>query len=149
MYVEDIGSRLSFRLILLTISSNSDPTSPRSFRRVTSNSTSLIYWMSQSKLSEVVLHHVRADFTLLSTSLVLGSDAYRPRCLIGVKVFKCAEGLHNKAFLLSMDNGIEVFAKLPNPNAGPAHYTTASEVATRKYVSRYDLDCYRLSITKI
>ncbi|KAI9844282.1 MAG: hypothetical protein M1837_005692 [Sclerophora amabilis] len=31
-----------------------------------------------------------------------------------------------------MDNGVEVFAKLPNPNAGPAHYTTASEVATRK-----------------
>ncbi len=28
------------------------------------------------------------------------------------------------------------FAKLPNPNAGPAHYTTASEVATREFVSR-------------
>ncbi|KAI9691729.1 MAG: hypothetical protein M1822_007801 [Bathelium mastoideum] len=31
-----------------------------------------------------------------------------------------------------MDNGMEVVAKLPNPNAGPTHYTTASEVATRK-----------------
>ncbi|GAB1217168.1 hypothetical protein ATERTT37_006393 [Aspergillus terreus] len=30
-----------------------------------------------------------------------------------------------------MDNGTEVVAKLPNPNAGPAHYTTASEVATQ------------------
>ncbi|KAH7347080.1 hypothetical protein BKA66DRAFT_310497 [Pyrenochaeta sp. MPI-SDFR-AT-0127] len=30
-----------------------------------------------------------------------------------------------------MDNGMEVVAKLPNPNAGPARYTTASEVATR------------------
>lgn len=33
-----------------------------------------------------------------------------------------------------MDNGAEVFAKLPNPNAGPAHFTVASEVATRELV---------------
>lgn len=31
-----------------------------------------------------------------------------------------------------MGNGTEVFAKLPNPNAGPTNYTTASEVATRQ-----------------
>ncbi|KAJ5161379.1 phosphotransferase enzyme family protein [Penicillium capsulatum] len=30
-----------------------------------------------------------------------------------------------------MDHGSEVFAKLPNPNAGPAQLTVASEVATR------------------
>ena len=29
---------------------------------------------------------------------------------------------------------MEVFAKLPNPIAGPAYYTTASEVATREFV---------------
>lgn len=34
-----------------------------------------------------------------------------------------------------MDNGTEVIAKLPNPIAGPAYYTTASEVATREFVS--------------
>lgn len=34
-----------------------------------------------------------------------------------------------------MDNGVEVFAKLPNPRAEPAHYTVASEVATREFVS--------------
>ncbi|EEP82721.1 predicted protein [Uncinocarpus reesii 1704] len=33
-----------------------------------------------------------------------------------------------------MDNGKEVFAKLPNPNAGPARYVTASEVATREFL---------------
>lgn len=33
-----------------------------------------------------------------------------------------------------MDNGYEVIAKLPNPNAGPPHYTTASEVATVNFV---------------
>ncbi|KAI1963464.1 hypothetical protein LOZ58_002298 [Ophidiomyces ophidiicola] len=50
-----------------------------------------------------------------------------------VKVVKCVEGLHNKALILTMDNGCEVFAKLPDPNAGPAHYNTASEVATRQF----------------
>ncbi|OQD85550.1 hypothetical protein PENSOL_c100G01035 [Penicillium solitum] len=34
-----------------------------------------------------------------------------------------------------MDNGCEVFAKLPNPNAGPARLTIASEIATRKLLS--------------
>ncbi|KAL8650303.1 MAG: hypothetical protein Q9210_003899 [Variospora velana] len=33
-----------------------------------------------------------------------------------------------------MDNGAEVFAKLPNPCAGPLFYTTASEVATREFL---------------
>ncbi|KAI9729995.1 MAG: hypothetical protein M1834_006193 [Cirrosporium novae-zelandiae] len=51
-----------------------------------------------------------------------------------VKILKCSEGLHNKAFLLTMDNGVEVFAKLPNPNAGPVHYTTLSEIATRDFL---------------
>ncbi|EEP78285.1 predicted protein [Uncinocarpus reesii 1704] len=50
------------------------------------------------------------------------------------KVLNCVEGMHNKALLLTMDNGKEVFAKLPNPNAGPAQYVTASEVATLEFL---------------
>ncbi|KAK0106136.1 hypothetical protein ONS95_004638 [Cadophora gregata] len=50
------------------------------------------------------------------------------------KLLKCREGLNNKAYLLTMDNGSEIFAKLPNPIAGPAYYTTASEVATREFL---------------
>lgn len=53
---------------------------------------------------------------------------------LDTRVTKCAEGLHNKGFILTMDNGCEVFAKLPNPNAGPARFTIASEIATRKLV---------------
>lgn len=53
----------------------------------------------------------------------------------GTRVLKCREGLNNKAYLLTMDNGSEVLAKLPNPIAGPAYFTTASEVATREFVS--------------
>ena len=47
-----------------------------------------------------------------------------------VYVEKFADGMHNKALLLTMDNGRQVVAKIPNPNAGQPHFTTASEVAT-------------------
>lgn len=57
------------------------------------------------------------------------------RLTIGIKVLKCVEGQFNKAFLMTMNDGTEVLAKIPNPNAGPSFYTTASEVATRDFVS--------------
>ncbi|EPE31723.1 Protein kinase-like (PK-like) [Glarea lozoyensis ATCC 20868] len=41
--------------------------------------------------------------------------------------------MYNKAFLLTMENGTQVVAKVPNPNAGLAHFTTASEVATMDF----------------
>ena len=65
----------------------------------------------------------------------------------GTRITKCVEGLHNKAFILKMDNGSEVFAKLPNPNAGPAHFSVASEVATRELV-RYSVSFSRYRVTK-
>lgn len=59
--------------------------------------------------------------------------------------------MNNRAFLLTMDNGSVVFAKLPNSGAGPAFYTTASEVATRTFVGVLlvlflDLDPLRLKL---
>lgn len=54
------------------------------------------------------------------------------RC-IGIKKFP--DGMYNRALLLCMDNGKEVVAKIPNPNAGQPHLTTASEVATMRFVS--------------
>lgn len=51
-----------------------------------------------------------------------------------VNVSKLPEGNFNKAFLVTMRGGQELVVKIPNPNAGPSHYTTASEVATMKYV---------------
>jgi hypothetical protein len=38
-----------------------------------------------------------------------------------------------------MQDGAQVVGKVPNPNAGRAHYTTASEVATMDFVSRIRL----------
>ncbi|GKZ40355.1 hypothetical protein AbraIFM66951_000117 [Aspergillus brasiliensis] len=46
---------------------------------------------------------------------------------------KYPDGMFNKAFLMSMDNGRKVVAKVPNPNAGIPHLTTASEVATMDF----------------
>ncbi|PIG69616.1 mitochondrial protein Fmp29 [Aspergillus arachidicola] len=50
------------------------------------------------------------------------------------RVLKTSEGQYNKVFLLTMDNGREIVAKLPNPNAGRPHFTTASEVATMDFL---------------
>ena len=49
-------------------------------------------------------------------------------------VLKISEGQYNKVFQLTMDDGLEIIAKLPNPNAGRPHFTTASEVATMDFV---------------
>lgn len=57
-----------------------------------------------------------------------------------VAVRKLPEGQYSKAFLLTMDDGKRVVAKVPNPNAGRPHYTTASEVATMEFVSTFS--CY-------
>ncbi|RMD43677.1 hypothetical protein DV735_g1481, partial [Chaetothyriales sp. CBS 134920] len=50
-----------------------------------------------------------------------------------VSVRKCPDGMYNKCFILTMDDRQEVIAKVPNPNAGVSHYTTASEVATMDF----------------
>jgi hypothetical protein len=42
--------------------------------------------------------------------------------------------MYNKALLLTMDDGTQAVAKIPNPNAGRPHLTTASEVATMEFV---------------
>lgn len=51
-----------------------------------------------------------------------------------LNIEKLSEGNFNKAFLMTLDSGVQVVAKVPNPNAGRPHATTASEVATMDYV---------------
>ena len=55
----------------------------------------------------------------------------RDRC---IDIIKVTEGGFNKIFLLTMDDGYEVIARIPTPIAGPAYYTTASEVATMDFL---------------
>jgi hypothetical protein len=61
---------------------------------------------------------------------------------------KYPDGMFNKAFLMTMDNGREVVAKVPNPNAGVPHFTTASEVATMDFV-RLPSNSYNAYITYV
>ncbi|KAL4944635.1 hypothetical protein BDV06DRAFT_232872 [Aspergillus oleicola] len=51
-----------------------------------------------------------------------------------VRMKKLGEGTYNKAFKLTMANNKTVVARIPNPNAGPAFLTTASEVATMDFL---------------
>jgi hypothetical protein len=57
------------------------------------------------------------------------------------------DGMFNKSFLMLMDDGQEVVAKVPNPNAGRAHYTTAIEVATIDFVSVLELMSVEFGLT--
>ncbi|KAL4757353.1 uncharacterized protein BDW70DRAFT_171437 [Aspergillus foveolatus] len=50
---------------------------------------------------------------------------------IGVEKFP--DGMFNKTFLFTLHHGTQVVGKVPNPNAGRAHYTKASEVATMDF----------------
>lgn len=52
-----------------------------------------------------------------------------------VSMTKLAEGGYNKVFRLLMNDGKTVLARIPNPNAGPPFYTTASDVATMQFMS--------------
>lgn len=51
-----------------------------------------------------------------------------------ISMAKLPEGGYNKVFRLVMENGSVAIARIPNPNAGPACKTTASEVATMEFV---------------
>ncbi|KAI1983645.1 Phosphotransferase enzyme [Ophidiomyces ophidiicola] len=56
------------------------------------------------------------------------------------KVEKLPEGNFNKSLLLTMTDGSQLVARVPNPNSGLPHYTTASEVATMDFaISELDI----------
>ncbi|RAL06576.1 uncharacterized protein BO97DRAFT_474195 [Aspergillus homomorphus CBS 101889] len=87
-------------------------------------------WLN-GESKELARRYLKFDLRqLVHTSIqAIGGDGLQ--C---TKVSKCVEGQFNKAFVLTMSNGDEVVARLPNPNAGPAFYTIASEVATRQFI---------------
>ena len=60
-----------------------------------------------------------------------------------INIEKYPDGLYNKVLLLTMSDGVQVVAKVPNPSAGRAHLTTASEVATMEFVSDVPADHQR------
>ena len=53
-----------------------------------------------------------------------------------VHMTRLPEGSYSKAFSMVLDNRKETIARLPTPYAGPAHFVTASEVATMEFARR-------------
>lgn len=51
-----------------------------------------------------------------------------------VDTSKYPDGMYSNALLLSVENGARVVAKVPHPNAGRPHFTTANEVMTMEFV---------------
>lgn len=80
--------------------------------------------------NQMACRHVKFDMNAL---VRIAASSIASRSCVAVR--KLSEGQYNKAFLLTTDDGKRVVAKVPNPNAGRAHYTTASEVATLDFVS--------------
>ncbi|KAG6318323.1 hypothetical protein E4U22_005507 [Claviceps purpurea] len=77
---------------------------------------------------ELAKRHREFNITELArrAARVMNAD----RCL---SIKKLPDGQYNRVLLLALDNGKEVVAKIPNPNAGQPHFTVASEVATMKF----------------
>jgi hypothetical protein len=71
---------------------------------------------------------IRFDLERLAS--VAADSVGAARC---ISIKKYPDGMFNKALLMSMEDGREVVAKVPNPNAGLPHFTTASEVATMDF----------------
>ncbi|PYI18480.1 hypothetical protein BO99DRAFT_167219 [Aspergillus violaceofuscus CBS 115571] len=81
--------------------------------------------------SELAQRHIRYDMNELACLAIRAAEVASddgPRTCIGIE--KMADGMHNKAIRFTMDNGFQAVGKVPNPNAGLPHLTTASEVAT-------------------
>ncbi|KAJ5971652.1 uncharacterized protein N7479_001570 [Penicillium vulpinum] len=53
-----------------------------------------------------------------------------------ISIKKYPDGMFNKTFLMTMEDGREVIDKVPNPIAGVPHFTTASEVATMDFARK-------------
>ncbi|KAL4911120.1 hypothetical protein BDW74DRAFT_164743 [Aspergillus multicolor] len=71
---------------------------------------------------------IRYDMNRLAK--VAADSVGAARC---IAIKKYPDGMFNKAFLMSMDDGQEAVAKVPSPNAGVPYFTTASEVATMDF----------------
>ncbi|PLB45009.1 hypothetical protein P170DRAFT_513098 [Aspergillus steynii IBT 23096] len=80
---------------------------------------------------EMAIRHVRFNMTELARLAAESVGCSLAQC---ARIEKFPDGMFNKCFLFIMQDGREVVGKVPNPNAGRAHYTTASEVATMDFV---------------
>lgn len=74
-------------------------------------------------------------FNVEELKAAAAAKAVNARCCVEIK--KLGEGSYNKAFILTMENNVQVIARIPNPYI-PQKFATASEVATMDFL-RSDL----------
>ncbi|CAA7266098.1 unnamed protein product [Cyclocybe aegerita] len=84
-------------------------------------------WLHNEK-QELAKRYLRFNVDGLKVAVVKAAGANTV-----LRMKKLGEGEFNKAFLLTLDNGTELVARLPLAKAGPGHLVTASEVATMDY----------------
>ncbi|DAA73798.1 TPA_exp: Uncharacterized protein A8136_4001 [Trichophyton benhamiae CBS 112371] len=84
--------------------------------------------------------HVRFNVAELQHAAVKAVN--RKHCR---NIVKFAEGGFNRVFLLTMDDGSEVVARIPTPIAGPPRLTTASEAATMQFLR----DVLHISVPRV
>lgn len=61
-----------------------------------------------------------------------------------VSIRKLAEGGHNRTFTLTMQDGLEVIARIPYPKTVPKKYAIASEVATMDFIRLHGVSVPRV-----
>ncbi|RAH65262.1 uncharacterized protein BO66DRAFT_462574 [Aspergillus aculeatinus CBS 121060] len=83
---------------------------------------------------EMAIRHVPFNMNELAKRAAESVGSTPTEC---ARVEKFPDGMFNKAFLFTMQDGTQVVGKIPNPNAGRAHHTTASEVATMDFVRNH------------
>jgi len=92
-------------------------------------------WDEEKQLSERYRR-----FNVQNLERIAAECVHAEKC---IETKKIGEGSYNKVFRLVFDTGAVVIARIPNPNAGPALYTTASEVATMEFVRNNLIPFYR------
>lgn len=78
---------------------------------------------------ELAQRYVRYDINALARR---AAEAVGSKSCVNIE--KYPDGMSNKVLLLTMEDGNQVIAKIPNPTAGRPHFTIASEVATMDFV---------------
>ena len=96
---------------------------------VTTKTTFVSHEAASLLMNEMSQRYVRFDLDELAR---LAAEAVGSKFCVSIE--KYPDGMYNKALLLTMDDGTQAVAKIPNPNAGRPHLTTASEVATMEFV---------------
>ena len=84
-----------------------------------------------NEAQELAIRCVEFDMNELAKSAAESIGLTLAQC---THIEKFPDWMFNKSFLFTMQDGTQVVGKVPNPNAGRAHYTTASEVATMDFV---------------